>query len=136
MPCESVASTVASEAHPCPFTSYSSIFARVLPADWQLTADRAKRHLASQASQIFQLLTYSKRPMKNYEIRDAVTMCMEGVSFIDNENRVQDPIFNHCKPLVEPASDDTVRFIHVSVKEYVAEDCHTSARPDNRVATS
>ena len=89
----------------------------MLPSTTQRVYDLTKRY---QVSQVFQLLTYSNRPMKRYEIRDAVTMCTENNTFIDDANRVQESVFDLCKPLIEFASDGTVRFIHVSVKEYVA----------------
>ena len=81
-----------------------------------MPADDLKR---DQVSRVFQLLTYSKRPLKRFEIRDAVTLRAE-VDFLNDSNRVRDSVFDLCKPLVEIASDDTVRFIHVSVKEYGA----------------
>lgn len=71
-----------------------------------------------QVSRVFQLLTYGKRPLKKFEIRDAVTLRAE-VDYLDDNNRVRDSIFDLCKPLVEIAPDDTVRFIHGSVKEFV-----------------
>jgi hypothetical protein len=91
---------------PC---SYDRILERILPSD---ASDRDR----DQVSRVFQLLTYSRRPLKRFEIRDAVTLRFD-VSFISDDNRVRDSVFEHCKPLIEIVMDDTVRFIHVSVKE-------------------
>ncbi|RMZ75329.1 hypothetical protein DV737_g5351, partial [Chaetothyriales sp. CBS 132003] len=58
------------------------------------------------------------RPLKKFEIRDAITLRFD-VSFINDSNRVRDFVFDYCKPLIEIGVDDTVRFIHVSVKDYL-----------------
>lgn len=93
-----------------PSNRYRKIFERLLPSD------DVKR---DQVSRVFQLLTYGKRPLKKFEIRDAVTLRAD-VAYLNDNNRVRDSIFDLCKPLVEIAPDDTVRFIHGSVKEFVA----------------
>lgn len=67
---------------------------------------------------VFQLLTYGKGPLKTYEIRDAVTLGGDA-RYISDDNRVRDPIFDLCKPLIEIDLDGTVRFAHGSVKKFV-----------------
>jgi hypothetical protein len=71
-----------------------------------------------QASRIFQWLAYSQRPLKRFEVQHAVGLHFGNPKI--NENTMVSPeVFELCKPLVEKGNGDTIRFVHVSVKEYV-----------------
>ena len=71
-----------------------------------------------QASRIFQWLAYSQRSLKKFEVQHAVALYF-GNPKISKSTMVFADIFELCKPLVESGAGDTIRFVHVSVKEYV-----------------
>lgn len=88
--------------------SYDRIFARFRPPAAIINTDRACR--------IFQWLICSQRPLKKFELRDAVTLHSEN-TINDDDTRVSERVFELCKPLVESGPNDIIRFVHVSVKE-------------------
>nr|KAK5436980.1 hypothetical protein LTR18_009345 [Exophiala xenobiotica] len=89
---------------------YDKIFARFRLQLSQTNRDRASR--------IFQWLTCSPRYLKRYEIQDAIALDFDHPK-IDCDKRGFEHIIELCKPLVESGSGETIRFVHVSVKEYL-----------------
>ena len=69
-----------------------------------------------RASRIFQWLTCSQRPLKKFEVQDAVTLYPDNAR-ISESTRVTEHVFELCKPLVESGPNGVIRFVHVSVKE-------------------
>jgi hypothetical protein len=88
--------------------SYNKIFER-----FKKLNDSTNRDIGSR---IFQWLAYSSRPLKRFEVQDAVSL-HSGNTIINESTRVLDSVFELCKPLIEHGASDTVRFVHVSVKE-------------------
>ena len=60
--------------------------------------------------------------MKKFEVQDAVTLNPENTS-INEDTRVSEHVFELCKPLVENGPNETIRFVHVSVKQLSPNPC-------------
>lgn len=91
-----------------PLKSYDKIFERRHRKFTQPNEERAFR--------IFQWLACSQRPLKKFEIQDAVSL-HPACAWINDETRLFDSVVELCKPLVENGPNDVVRFVHASVKE-------------------
>lgn len=90
--------------------SYDRIFRR-----FQTSIPKSNR---DRASQIFQWLTYGQRPLKKFEIQQAIALSFENPR-INADTMVFGDVFELCKPLVESGPGNTIRFVHISVKEFV-----------------
>jgi hypothetical protein len=70
-----------------------------------------------RASRIFQWLACSQRPLKKFEAQYAVALHFDNPK-INVDTSVFADVFELCKPLIESGASDTIRFVHVSVKEF------------------
>lgn len=80
------------------------------------------RHFDSRSierfSNILGWIAFAKRPLSKAELRSAIT-------FAAGDKTVKDAVplylFEMCAPLIEKCQDSTFSFIHVSLKESVAQ---------------
>ncbi|KAI1173581.1 hypothetical protein F4777DRAFT_557344 [Nemania sp. FL0916] len=65
---------------------------------------------------IFGWIAFGKRPLRRAEFRSALSYCAGNTSTRD---LAPSYLFDMCAPLVEEHADSSLRFIHVSVREYL-----------------
>ena len=80
------------------------IRARVMSADY----DRVLRILG--------WISFAKRPLRAYEVQYGAIVHLES-TVLDHETRPFNTVLDVCKPLIEDGMNQTITFIHSSVKE-------------------
>ena len=63
-------------------------------------------------------MAFSKRPLKTYELQYGVALNAANAR-LNQENKPFGNIMDICKPLAEGGMDQTIVFVHLSVKEHV-----------------
>ena len=67
---------------------------------------------------ILSWMTFAKRPLKGYELQYGIILHSENTCTItDHETKPINSVLDICKPLAEDGVNQTVTFIHSSVKE-------------------
>jgi hypothetical protein len=88
---------------------YDRILARIKERLSATTYDKAVRILSCVA--------FAKRPLKYFELLDAIALYPGNVT-INHETKLLKTALDVCKPFIEEGLNQTVVFIHSSVKEY------------------
>jgi hypothetical protein len=86
--------------------------------------DRVVNHIRRQidtpdrekATRILKWMTLAKRPLKKFELLDGVTL-HRGNSQLNEKSRLWEQVIDLCKPLVEDGPNETIVFIHFTVRE-------------------
>lgn len=65
---------------------------------------------------IFEWVAFGHRPLKSFEIQHGIAI-RPGNERINDATKQSREVFNLCKPLLEDGPNNTIRFVHSSVKE-------------------
>ena len=76
-----------------------------------------EQHDRAKAIRILNLLCVCKRPMRQHELVDAISLANPN-AIPNKEYRLWDSVVEVCKPLIEVTLSGTIRFVHFTVKEY------------------
>lgn len=68
---------------------------------------------------IFYWILFALRPMKVWEICDALVIGGSNLMLVKDQTMLHPRILDICKPLIEVHKDQTVSFVHFSVKDYL-----------------
>ncbi|KAF1982150.1 hypothetical protein K402DRAFT_397887 [Aulographum hederae CBS 113979] len=97
-----------------------------LPADLESLYERIlerwkDRPNVSTSYRIFNWLTYATRPIRKHELQQGIGLHHHNKkSFeVSEGSRQSNKVFGLCKPLLEDGPNDTIRFVHTSVQQYL-----------------
>ena len=76
-----------------------------------------EQHDRAKAIRILNLLCVCKRPMRQHELVDAVSLANPN-AISNKEYRLWDNVVEVCKPLIEVTLSGVIKFVHFTVKEY------------------
>src|SRR2546430_3176315 len=68
------------------------------------------------ALRILEWIACADRPLKKFEVQDGAALHHENIMLNDN-TKLSKNVFDLCKPLLEDGPNETIRFVHSSVKE-------------------
>ncbi|TVY46999.1 Vegetative incompatibility protein [Lachnellula occidentalis] len=80
--------------------------------------DDLQSRSSDKSIRILQWIACSFRIMKVHEIKDGVVLQMSG-AILNEQTKLVDSFWEHCKPLIEKGPKNTIDFVHYSAKEYV-----------------
>ncbi|OCL05557.1 hypothetical protein AOQ84DRAFT_413235, partial [Glonium stellatum] len=89
---------------------YGRILSRISTKLGSKDKDRAVR--------ILEWIAFSKRPMKKWELQDAISINI-GSPVLTGETKLFNNFLDICKPLIEYGPNEIVSFVHFSVQEYL-----------------
>jgi hypothetical protein len=69
-----------------------------------------------KATRILEWMALAKRPLKKFELLDGVTL-HRGNSQLNEKTRLWEQVIDLCKPFVEDGPNETIVFIHFTVRE-------------------
>ena len=94
--------------------SLTGVYIAIMRRLEEATDDRDRRRVRS----IFNWLSFSRRPLKVWELCDTLVFDEPG-QHLDQNTVLGKDVINICKPLIEEHADGAVAFVHFSAKEFL-----------------
>jgi len=92
----------------------ANVYGRIL----ERARDRVGVKEYDRVLRILAWMTFAKRPLKEYELQYGIILHSENIcTIIDHKTKPISSVVDICKPLAEDGVNQTVTFIHSSVKE-------------------
>jgi hypothetical protein len=71
---------------------------------------------SEKARRILEWMMLAKRPLKKFELLDGITL-HRGNTQLNEKTRLWEQVIDLCKPFVEDGANETIMFIHFTVRE-------------------